>query len=266
MRKSHQLRLRDLRDIYRLIGECRDLGRDYGAWRAHLLTRLCALLDAQVGVGVQAVSNDGGEPAPIGTVSVGWRSTDAERCFQQFVDEELPCSDPVFDGIHALLHEGKVLVVRCRRELVDDRVWYRSEFYNNYPRRGGLNECLYSYCWLPAEPSTIIDGIELHRPQRRRPFGERERRMLRWLHRELRPLIGRQLAAPGDPSPTELSPRLCQTLELLLEGAAEKQIARRLKLSHSTVHGYVTALYRHFGVHSRGELLARWNRFDRAAK
>jgi DNA-binding NarL/FixJ family response regulator len=53
-----------------------------------------------------------------------------------------------------------------------------------------------------------------------------------------------------------LSPRLRQTLACLLEGDGEKQISARLGLRPSTVHEYVTALYRHFGVRSRGQLLA----------
>jgi DNA-binding CsgD family transcriptional regulator len=57
-----------------------------------------------------------------------------------------------------------------------------------------------------------------------------------------------------------LSPRQRQTLELLLSGDAEKQIAARLNISRHTVHVYVKSLYKRFGVCSRGELLARWVR------
>jgi DNA-binding NarL/FixJ family response regulator len=59
-----------------------------------------------------------------------------------------------------------------------------------------------------------------------------------------------------------LSGRMRQTLRGLLAGEAEKQIAYRLKLSPHTVHVYVKGLYRHFGVSSRGELLARFVRPD----
>ena len=59
-----------------------------------------------------------------------------------------------------------------------------------------------------------------------------------------------------------LSARLRQTLEGLLAGEAEKQIAYRLELSPHTVHVYVKNLYRHFKVSSRGELLARFVRPD----
>lgn len=55
-----------------------------------------------------------------------------------------------------------------------------------------------------------------------------------------------------------LSPRQRQTLDHLLSGDSEKQIAAKLQLSQNTVHHYVKALHRHFDVSSRSELLAKW--------
>ena len=54
------------------------------------------------------------------------------------------------------------------------------------------------------------------------------------------------------------SPRTRQTLQLLLAGNAERDVAAHLGLSLNTVHHYVKQLYRHFGVSTRGQLLARW--------
>ncbi len=54
-----------------------------------------------------------------------------------------------------------------------------------------------------------------------------------------------------------LPPRLRQTLDGLCDGLAEKEIAAKLGLSAHTVHGYVKALYRKWGVQSRGALMAR---------
>jgi DNA-binding CsgD family transcriptional regulator len=51
---------------------------------------------------------------------------------------------------------------------------------------------------------------------------------------------------------------MAQTLERLLAGDSEKQIARHLAVSPHTVHVYVKALYKRFGVCSRGELFARF--------
>jgi DNA-binding NarL/FixJ family response regulator len=73
-------------------------------------------------------------------------------------------------------------------------------------------------------------------------------------------LLTEQEAAPeriAEPSSESLSPRLRQTLDCLLEGHSEKEIADRLGLSATTIHQYVTALYRHFGVQSRAQLMAQ---------
>jgi DNA-binding CsgD family transcriptional regulator len=66
-------------------------------------------------------------------------------------------------------------------------------------------------------------------------------------------------SAPAQQLPN-LSPRMRQTLERLLLGDSEKQIAAHLGVSRHTVHVYVKALYKGFGVCSRGELLARFVR------
>lgn len=58
------------------------------------------------------------------------------------------------------------------------------------------------------------------------------------------------------PSVEGLTQRGRQTLSLLLEGKSEKQVAAAMGLSRNTVHKYVMALYQHFGVNSRAELLA----------
>ena len=63
-----------------------------------------------------------------------------------------------------------------------------------------------------------------------------------------------QVLLEGQP----LSPRMEQTLRSLLGGASEKQVAAKLGVSPHTVHVYVKALYKKYGVCSRGELLAKW--------
>lgn len=73
-------------------------------------------------------------------------------------------------------------------------------------------------------------------------------------------MLGEQVLEGKSPPATSepLSPRQRQTLELLLEGHAEKQIAARLAISKHTVHVYVKSLYKRFDVCSRAELLAKW--------
>lgn len=68
----------------------------------------------------------------------------------------------------------------------------------------------------------------------------------------------------ASPEILPLSPRTKEILQLLLAGNSEKQVAHHLGLSLNTVHHYVKQLYRHFGVSTRSELLARWVRSKRA--
>jgi DNA-binding CsgD family transcriptional regulator len=71
-----------------------------------------------------------------------------------------------------------------------------------------------------------------------------------------------EIAAIGESFAADvpLSPRVRQTLERLLQGDSEKQVARRLRLSTHTVHVYVKTLYRKMNVNSRSELLAKFIR------
>jgi DNA-binding CsgD family transcriptional regulator len=62
----------------------------------------------------------------------------------------------------------------------------------------------------------------------------------------------------------DMSPRMRQTLERLLAGDSEKEIAARFGRSRHTVHVYVKKLYQRFGVSSRGELFARFVRASAA--
>jgi LuxR family transcriptional regulator, regulator of acetate metabolism len=67
------------------------------------------------------------------------------------------------------------------------------------------------------------------------------------------------MAAPA--VAVHLTPRERDVLELLADGASNRQIAQRLTLAESTVKGYVSALLEKFGAASRLELVAtarRW--------
>ena len=71
-------------------------------------------------------------------------------------------------------------------------------------------------------------------------------------------LIGEEITGKTALTTDDLSPRMEQTLRSLLSGDSEKQVATRMGVSPHTVHVYVKAIYRKYGVSSRGELLARW--------
>lgn len=65
-----------------------------------------------------------------------------------------------------------------------------------------------------------------------------------------------QLPPLSKPSMLTLPPRQRQVLCLLVKGHGEKEIARALDISQSTIHDYVKAIYLHYEVSSRAELLS----------
>src|SRR5437867_2073605 len=51
MAKAELLRVQDVRDAYRLIGDCRDLGSDPALWHRRMLEALCRLIGVPAAVG-----------------------------------------------------------------------------------------------------------------------------------------------------------------------------------------------------------------------
>ncbi|MFT3660744.1 MAG: LuxR C-terminal-related transcriptional regulator [Gordonia sp. (in: high G+C Gram-positive bacteria)] len=62
------------------------------------------------------------------------------------------------------------------------------------------------------------------------------------------------------PAGAPLTPRETDVAELLAQGAANRQIARRLRLSEATVKTHVSSILRKLGVSSRSEAVALWLR------
>lgn len=251
MRKADLLRLRDVRDAYRLIGDCRDLGSDPALWQMRMLSGLCELVGAPIGSGGEAFWVRPTHPIqPLSSFDVGFDACGRER-YMAYLRDLGPQGDPIFQ---ALTDVSGRLLTRTRSAIVSDGVWYRSTAFNEYRKPAGNDHCLVSVCQVSDQGA--IAAIVLSRGRAERDFAPGEVRLLEFFHGELGRLVGRQLVSATEPSPEELSPRLRQTLACLIDGDSEKQVAGRLGLSPTTVHQYVTMLYRRFGVRSRGQLLA----------
>ena len=69
---------------------------------------------------------------------------------------------------------------------------------------------------------------------------------------------GRRLTFPGEPAPGDLPPKTREVLYRLLRGESEKEIAAAAGVTQGAVHKHVHRAYQHFGVGSRGRLLAHW--------
>jgi DNA-binding CsgD family transcriptional regulator len=259
MGKSGRLRLGDVRAALRLVGECRDVGYDPRLWGRHLIGGLCRLIGARMG--------DGGEvhpTRPLGPI-------DGATCFHSGFEPREQAVYEAFLRAHGIsrhplaiwydklrragTHLGQMSVL-TRRQLIPNRDWYESVAYQEHLRVIGTDNLIGSRLESTAEGWRTF--IILHRTAGEPDFTPRQQALLALVHKELARLIGPVLVSAGDPySPTRLAPRVQETLRCLLDGDGEKQAAARMGLSRETVHQYVKALYRHYRVASRAELLAR---------
>ena len=84
----------------------------------------------------------------------------------------------------------------------------------------------------------------------------RARAMLHLAHAQVRALAGSRLCTSTHVSRTGLTPRQRDVLDRLLTGACESEIAATLFRSPATIHEHILAVYRHFGVTTRAQLMS----------
>jgi DNA-binding CsgD family transcriptional regulator len=260
MSHSQRLRLRDVRAVFRLVGEVRELGEYPFAWPLHLVEGLLRLVGAKRGIALEAsTTGPGGMPIPVGVADLGRCDERERQMLVKYNADPGHLGSPEWPSYLELLKE-RPFFIRCRRQLLVDREWYSSLHVQEvrYPCR--VDDFLFSNARL-GPGFAGVHVVCLHREWGDKPFEPSQLRLVHLLHDELRRCWQPDPAA-GPSSPwAELAPRLQQTLARLLAGDSEKQAARHLGISRNTVHHYVVDLYRHFHVSSRGELLSQCFRF-----
>lgn len=262
MSKSAHLRAADIRAISLLVGECRELGDDPIAWRRHLLAEVARIVGSAMAVEYEGVNNPCEPFQPSGIMDWGWETSGFNRAAWVRLNEEFARRgadfNPMIPGYFAAVQAGRGPCL-TRSDLLPDSQWYRSCYYQEYHVPSGADAMMYCILPMPASDGQLSDLV-LVRPLGERDFTPRHRILVQQLHEKITALIGGPLARFNEPSPSALPPRIRLVLHCLLEGDSDQQIAARMKLSRYTVNEYVDRIYRHFGVQSRPELLARWVR------
>ena len=261
MAKSGRLRARDWRAIVSLAGECRELGDERSHWRHHLLGRLSLLVDADLGFCGEMAGILAARPHDLGFTDCGYEGG-FDRAAQVEVYARVAGDPTIFEALGnyfgRLGSEDGACV--SARESLGHESWESSTSYQLVHRPLGVDHALWCYRSMPRGHGDEFNALQLQRAPRRRDFSARDRSLVREVQAALTPMIGGPLARFVDPTPVGLAPSVRRVLACLLEGDGDKQIAARLRLSLHTVNEYTKAIYRHFGVRSRPELLARWIR------
>lgn len=252
MSRSNALRIVDVRNAFRLIGDCRDAGDCPSSWQEVAMAGLSRLVGATLVAGGEGRGFAAtGLLEPVSVHGVGFDAS-TRRHLSAYMDEYGVNADPIFQRLYS---SGPRTATRRRVELVPNREWYRSRTFNDYLRPCGSDHQLTSlYTWGPTGEMSCL---AMTRALGERDFSDRESALVAFFHVELGRLIGRSLPSVMQDSAPALSPRLRDTLQYLLEGDSEKQVALRMSISPTTVHQYVTMLYRRFGVRSRAELMSQ---------
>jgi DNA-binding CsgD family transcriptional regulator len=272
MARSKRLTVREVREVFRLLGECRELGVDVSAWQRHLAAGLCRITGAQVGLVGEVEYSQRAYNHPRHVADVGWSCLADRRRVMDFFASELYGRDLSAERFFRIFPLQSRTV--SRKQIIHNSEWVRSAMFNDFIRPAGLDLRILSKQGFGGGERSM--NLVLYSPLGEAPPPERSRRLVHLAQQELGPLLGTTLATAEEPGWSSLPPRWRQTLDCLLNGDSEKQAASRLGISQQTAHQYVKCLYKHFGVSSRSELLAifirrygpsrPWSRLAPAAK
>ncbi len=254
MAKSQRLSMTQIRCVFRLLGEVREMGDSPPTWRRHMLRRLCELIDADLGhAGEAPIPCSPDTPRFLGIEIEGVTDLRRREIYHWLIHVRDHSSDPCRPAIAKLITGS---FTRTRQQLAEDGQWYRRPDVDMW-RSLGADNFVYSHQFMAHR--SCIHLLSLNRAWGRRAFTQRERCLAALFHEELGRLWREQSLDPL----ARLSRREAQTLQLLQEGDHEKHVADRLGLSRHTIHDYIKTIYRKLNVSSQPELMAFLHR-DRA--
>lgn len=257
MGRSSKLRLPDVRRVFRLLGDCRDLGHDRAAWTRRAIAGLRDELGAYLVVGtfIDGTIEESVRPGRS-LFDVGWESGRDRQAWLGLISSPRVHDYETVRAIYKDPLPG--VLVRSRDQLVPDREWGAGAELNEDRKPLHQDETLIGIHRFGGPG--VQQVFSINRAVGERKFDGRERMFLRLFLAEANALAGTALAVDEAGPLAALSPRLRRVLDALVEGDSEKQVASRLGLSRHTVHDYVKELYRRFGVGTRGEMLASYYR------
>ena len=251
-----QLSSKDVHDCHRIAGRCRELGSDVDAWRHTLLTDLREFVGAQVIINSE-IENFGAstdqDSKIIGIHRTGWISDEAEERWKDYAQSIPVERTPEYPYLSKF--SGQTMIL-SRNQIWGHNTWYRSHTFNEIHRECGIDDYVISIC--PTNIPNRCTTLWLHKGVGSKDFTDREQGIVSLIHMIINDEIGTYLATADEPKISSLTTRRLEVLAQLIKGDSEKQVAFDLGVTRGTVHDHVLAIYRHFDVSSRGELLAKF--------
>lgn len=255
VQKADQLWWEDVRSIFRLIGEVRELGRNMDVWNQHMLAELSRMIGASVAFSAEARMpfTDSAEDY-VAFRDQGWgtgREREAWLASCEFYDD-----NPTAEWLRNVGDNS----FTCPRQIfATDRHWYKSPYANEHLRPADIDQFLISNRAIHS--LGVVHVIQFQRPWGEAAFSEKEIAFVGLFHDELAHLWETH---QGSDDFRQLPQHLRRTLQELERGLSEKEIAAELELSPSTIHSYVKTIMKKSQVRSRAELMTRFIRSTQA--
>ena len=252
--QQNELRPEDFRAIFHLLGECEELWIDPQAWQAHLIEGAARMVGLPVGLHADVDRfHPGHQPMVVKAFEHGWQDPDHKKIFQ----EGHPRSSSPFDT-SPLDHEFRRRIAQggaltlSSGQILDEREWKRSEFYNLFHRASRMDQTIHSAVRTGPEGryDLLVLGGAGPAPSLR------NQQLIAFLHAELVNRIGSRLATEEHASMRGLDLRQRHLLGLLASGLSASEIAASTGAHRSGVQAASRQICAHFDVRSLAQLQA----------
>jgi DNA-binding CsgD family transcriptional regulator len=255
MGKSQRIRHEDVREVYRIASDVREVRYDPAAMHARLIDGLLGLVGGTCGFACEVADwRPGGDLRIAGLTSDSTSDGAVAELIRGLAEANSLWDDPSF--VEGVRQAGLVESVPFHRLVPDQQ--FRRCYPLFYDIKRDVRHADHLIAWHRIGPQRRdIRAVSIHRwGKGQRRFGRRETEVARALFEELNWLYTTGRFDPPVPGLAGLPPRLAEVLDLLRAGQAPKQIAQRLGLSVHTVRDHVKRLYARAGVGDRGALMA----------
>ncbi|HEX2691696.1 MAG TPA: helix-turn-helix transcriptional regulator [Kofleriaceae bacterium] len=265
---SGQLHVGQVHQLIRLLGEAREIPVERPERGYHLVSGVGRIVGAAVVSVILDTDSVQGDQLQRSVTVLFERDGGASLGLEQLSQAASALQPLVLAMVRLVPREPGATVTAPWQELATERRWCCVEKMVHYLRPPGCGDAMFSAVRLRT--SSQVHGLGLYRGPEGQAFNEEERNLLHVFHVACAGLLLSSLpstAGGGDQDAgyASLSLRQRQTLDLVLDGLSDKEIAGRLRISRFTVNQYTKAIYRHYGVTSRIQLLARLLGQSRAA-
>ena len=249
MSHSEVLRFSEVREVFRLVGDVRDLCHDQPAQETRIVDGLCELIGAPLGWASTFGAFRPGAATRVEQFTPGTvRDETVLKCLEDWQKISDFADDPMVDLGRPSTEASDVV---CRSQRLTLRDWQGYAIYGGVIDPAGVADTM--AMWFRYPGGDRIRGYALFRMKGDRVFSPKQVGMARLFVEELGFLYVQGKLEPPDVL-DELPARLRRLVPLLLTGLGQKQIAAKTGLSYHTVRSYVKELYDILEVSSREEL------------